>query len=127
MPLVQSPAAVETRPIALPLLTLRQVVNNSSASGNPRLPIVPPAVSERQNVVRRTIGPGLPPSLQSVPATPSRTPAVDRAVWLSIAQRAAGDLAWLWRAANNSDNSDQQRKKDAPILALDAVFAQYGQ
>ena len=102
-------------------------MNNNLAGGNPRLPIVPPAVSERQNVVRRTIGPGLPPSLQSVSATPSRTPAVDQAVWLSIAQRAAGDLAWLGRAANNSDNSDQQRKKDVAILALDAVFAQYGQ
>ena len=36
------------------------------------------------------------------------------------------DLAWPGQAANSSDNSDQQRKKDVAILALDAVFAQYG-
>jgi hypothetical protein len=50
-----------------------------------------------------------------------------RVVWSSTAKRAVGDLAWLEQAANNSDNSDQQRKKDVAILALDAVFAKYGQ
>jgi autotransporter-associated beta strand protein len=40
-------------------------------------------------------------------------------------KRIAGDLAWLAQAANSSDNSDQQRKKDVAILALEAVFAQY--
>ncbi len=54
------------------------------------------------------------------------TPAADRVVSLSIARSAAGDLAWLGQAANNWDTSDQQRKKDVAMLALDAVFAEYG-
>ena len=39
------------------------------------------------------------------------------------------DLAWLGPAANGSDSpdtSDGQRKKDVALLALEAVFAQYG-
>ncbi len=74
------------------------------------------------------------------------TPAADRVVWSSIAKRRLqdllpsppaplpmgagkylGDLAWLGQSANSSDNSDQHRKKDVAILALDAVFARYGQ
>jgi autotransporter-associated beta strand protein len=51
---------------------------------------------------------------------------VHRLVRSSIARSAAGDLAWLWQAANSSDNWDQHRKKDVAILALDAVFAEYG-
>ncbi len=54
------------------------------------------------------------------------TLATDQTIWWSIARRAAGDLAWLKQAARGSDNSDQQRKKDVAILALDTVFAQYG-
>jgi len=37
------------------------------------------------------------------------------------------DLAWLGQAAGGSDNSDQHHKKDGAMLALEAVFAQYGQ
>ena len=52
--------------------------------------------------------------------------ALDQAVSPSIAPSTAGDLAWLRQPANGSDNSDQQRRKDVAIVALDAVFAQYG-
>jgi hypothetical protein len=38
----------------------------------------------------------------------------------------AGDLAWLGQVANSLDTSDQQRKTDVAILALDAVFAEFG-
>ncbi len=41
-----------------------------------------------------------------------------------------GDPAWLAQAASSwdgSDSSDQNHKKDLAILALEAVFAQYGQ
>ena len=37
-----------------------------------------------------------------------------------------GNLAWLGQAANSSDSSNQQRKKEVAILALDAVLAEYG-
>ncbi len=40
--------------------------------------------------------------------------------------RIAGDLVWAGQAALTSDSSDQHPKKDATILALEAVFAQYG-
>jgi len=55
------------------------------------------------------------------------TSAVNRVVWSSPVKEFAAHLAWLGQPANSSDNSDQQRKKDVTILALDAVFAQYGQ
>jgi hypothetical protein len=51
---------------------------------------------------------------------------VNRLVWSSITKRVEGGLAWLGQAASSSDNSQQQRKKDVAILALDVVFAQYG-
>ena len=63
---------------------------------------------------------------KSIPAGFAGTPAAERVVWSSIARRAAGDLASLGQTANRSDNSDQQRKKDVAILALDTVFAEYG-
>jgi len=37
-----------------------------------------------------------------------------------------GNPAWPGQSANSSDNSDQRHKKDVAILALEAVFAQYG-
>ena len=43
------------------------------------------------------------------------------------AERIAGDPAWLWQDANRADDSDQQPKKNAAVLALDAWFAQYDQ
>ena len=62
-----------------------------------------------------------------VPAGALGTPVANRLVWSSIATKAACDFAWLGQTANHSDNSDQRRKKDVAILALNAVFAQYGQ
>jgi autotransporter-associated beta strand protein len=64
---------------------------------------------------------------KSAPACASGIPAADRLVGSSITHSAAGDLAWLGQAANGSDRSDQYRKKIPAILALEAVFAQYGQ
>jgi autotransporter-associated beta strand protein len=96
MPLVQSPAAVESRLIALPLSPLRHLVNHNLNTGKTQLPVVPSAVFQGQNVVRRDFAPGLLASLQPVPAT-------------------------------DSDSSDPQRKKDPAMLALDTVFAWYGQ
>ncbi len=87
------------------------VVKHSTSGRNPQSPIVPPAASQ-------------PP--QSVPVVALSIPAADRLVRSSTASKIAGDMAWLGQAANSSDNSDQQRKKDIAILALDAVFAQYG-
>jgi len=55
----------------------------------------------------------------------SGTAAADQVVRSSTARNAAEDLAWLAQAANSSSNSDQQRKKEVAILALDAVFVQY--
>ena len=127
MPLVQSPADVTPPPVTLPLFTLPQVVNNGPVGGsNSQSSMATPLMSQSPNVVRRTIAPGLMPYPQSVPITPSRTSAVNRFVGPSTAKRIGGDLAWLVQAANSSDSSDQQRKKDVAILALDAVFAEYG-
>jgi autotransporter-associated beta strand protein len=69
----------------------------------------------------RSIGPTAQPfSLpkDGPPVRPARTSAS------SI--KAAGDFAWLPQVADGSDNSDPNRKRDVAILALDAVFAQYG-
>jgi autotransporter-associated beta strand protein len=71
------------------------------------------------------LGPQTSEPTKSVPAIALRAPVADRIVWSSIAKSAAGDLAWLGQAANGSDNSDQHHKKDAAILALEAVFAHY--
>jgi len=61
-----------------------------------------------------------------VPSAALRTPLTIPAVPLGTrAKSIARDLASLAPAANSSDNSDQQRKKDLAILALEAVFAQY--
>ncbi len=57
----------------------------------------------------------------------SGIPAAKGLIRTSTAKRIAGGLDWLEQTASSSDNSDQQRKKDVAILALDAVFAQYGQ
>jgi hypothetical protein len=83
---------------------------------------------------------------KSDPASALGAHALDRVVWSSTAKslfrdvlpsplgplpmgegKHLGDLAWLGQSTNSSDNSDQHRKKDVAILALDAVFAQYGQ
>ena len=120
--LAKSSATVAGPRVASPLLNLPQVVNSKPAGGNTRLPTVPPVVSGHQNVVPRSIAPGLLPSSQSVPASQSRIPAVDRFVGSSL----AGDLAWLGQASSGSDNSNPFHKKAAAILALEAVFAQYG-
>ncbi len=90
-------------------------------------PQLPPAMPRNQSVLHRTIGSGLLPSPQSVPSSSSHTPAVDQAVRSSFAPRAAGSPAWLGQTATSSENSDQQREKGVAILALDAVFARYGQ
>ncbi|MGO9110233.1 MAG: autotransporter-associated beta strand repeat-containing protein [Thermoguttaceae bacterium] len=82
------------------------------AGSNSQSPIVPPAAFEAS---------------QSFPAGVLGAPAADRFVPSSTARRIAGDLAWLRQAGNSSDNSDQHRRKDVAILALEAVFAQYGQ
>ncbi len=47
---------------------------------------------------------------------------IDRAA----APLVAGDLAWLGPTANSSDNSDQHRRKNSAIIALEALFAEYG-
>ena len=52
--------------------------------------------------------------------------AADQLVRSSIAKKITGDLVWLGQATDGSDNSDQQRKKDVAILAVEAVFAEYG-
>jgi hypothetical protein len=51
---------------------------------------------------------------------------LDRFVGSSITERIAGDLAWLAQVASSSHSSDQQKKRDVALLALEAVFAQYG-
>jgi autotransporter-associated beta strand protein len=127
MPVVQASAEVEAWPIGSSHLTLSQVANNSPAGEYLLAPIPPSVVSAPRNVTHRTVAPALLPPARSVPAAASRTPAVDQVIGVSATRSAAGDLTWLEQAANDSDDSDQQRKKEAAILALDALFARYGQ
>ena len=94
-----------------PAPTAASVVKHVPPGRNSRLPIVWPAALQAQ---------------QSVAAGALDTSAGDRLVGPSTAKRIAGDLAWLRQAAYSPDNSDQHRKKEAAILALEAVFAQYG-
>jgi autotransporter-associated beta strand protein len=91
---------VSSSPV-LPAPKAADIVNHSTLGRNSTSPIMPPLASQ------------LP---QPVPAVVLDTPT----------KRIASDLAWLAQAANSSDNSDQQRKKDVAILASEAVFAEYG-
>ena len=63
---------------------------------------------------------------QSVPSGVLGISVVDRLVGSFASKTVAGDFAWVRQAASSSDNSDQQRKKDVAILALEAVFSEYG-
>jgi len=108
-------AAVTTNVVpssaVLPAATAADVANPSTPGPTSQSPILPPAALR---------------SPQPFPAVVVGMPAVDRLVGPSSAQRIAEDPASLGQAANSSDNSDQQRKKDVAILALDAAFAEYG-
>ncbi len=42
-------------------------------------------------------------------------------------RRMAADLFWLRQAANGPDDADQPRRKDTAQLAIESVFAQYGE
>jgi autotransporter-associated beta strand protein len=68
----------------------------------------------------------VPPYVQQTNNLSKPVPAKPPAPLPMRERRHVGDLAWVGQDANSSDNSDQQRKKDVAILALDAVFAQYG-
>ena len=57
---------------------------------------------------------------------PKDGPPVGPARTSASSSKAAGDIAWLPQVANGSDSSDPNRKWDVAILALEAVFAQYG-
>jgi autotransporter-associated beta strand protein len=102
--------------------TAADVVNPSIPGRHWQLPIVLPTALQ-------------PP--QSVAAARLGTPTADVLAGLLVAKRLSTavpmgegryvrDLAWLGQATNSSDNSDQDRKKDVAIMALEAAFVQYG-
>jgi len=90
-------------------------------------------VGRRSTTMLRTVPARWSPAY-AIPASALGAPAADRLVGSSTTPiplpiregSYVGDLAWLAQAANGSDNSDQQRKEDVAILALEVVFAQYG-
>jgi autotransporter-associated beta strand protein len=88
------------------------VVDNNPSGNKSKSPIVPPAAL---------------PARQSVSVGALDTPSADQLVRSFIAKRIVGDWTWLGQTASSSDNSDQQRKKDVAMQALETVFAQYGQ
>jgi hypothetical protein len=110
---------VATLPVALPLqgsLAAPQAVNPiklvvDSAWGEDWF--VPSSVAKRP--------------LRSTLASPLVSTSSGGGTYEAAFPTTANDLAWLEQVANNSDNSDLQSKKDVAILALDAVFTQYGQ
>ena len=121
-------------------LSVPQAVG-ASASGSLMTPrLVSVSVSAGDSLVRSSATAATPPVALPRPASvpgphdqvfqrPLPTPQNER---LGPAPdlrspRIVGDLAWLGQAASSSDSSDSKHKKDAAILALDAVLAQYGQ
>ena len=102
------------------LVSVTPVAAGVSASGSvatPSAAIGPRARNVGKSVVAGALGTWS--SIAKRPSPPAPLPKGERSY--------AGDLAWLGQTANSSDNSNQQRKRDVAILALDAVFAQYGQ
>ncbi len=127
--LLASSASVATPPLALPPAASPQAPSHVPAGGNVPLPTALSVAPTALNVAPPASAPAFLPSSQSVPASPSRSPAEERFAWSSITNRIAADPAWLGQTANNSDSSDSSdpnHKKDVAILALDAFFAQYG-
>ncbi len=145
--LAQSSATAATSAVALPQPASPPAANDSPAGGSTPLPTAAPAALESQTMVLRTTAPGVSSSSQSVPAAASCTLAVDRSVLPSVAQGLFrsiqpsppaplpvgdgyyGDLAGFEQSENSSDgldNSDPNHERALAILALDAVFAQYG-
>ncbi|MGO9113898.1 MAG: fibronectin type III domain-containing protein [Thermoguttaceae bacterium] len=98
--------------LVLSALPAVAAVRNRPVGSSSQSPIVPLLV--------------LQPS-QSGPAGAMITPVAERLVASSTGERIAGDLVWLGQVTSSSDNSNQQRKKDVAILALETVFAQYSQ
>jgi autotransporter-associated beta strand protein len=66
------------------------------------------------------------PASAPVFLTPVAADAVHAGVTVDSPRRIAAGPAWLTQTGFDSDNSDQNRDKVAAILALEAVFAQYG-
>ena len=106
-------ATVATPPVALPRLAsppARQTNNLSEVAAAGAL-----GTPAAERVVGSSITKGLFQNLLPSPPTP-----------LPQGEGSYADLAWLGQAANDSDNSDALHKKAPAILALEAVFAQYG-
>ena len=123
-----------------PALSVPQAVG-ASASGSLMTPrLVSVSVSAGDSLVRSSATAATPPVALPRPVSvpgphnnvfqkPFQTPQSRRLgpAPATSSPRSAVDPAWLGQAASSSDNSDSQYKKDAAILALDSVFAQYGQ
>jgi autotransporter-associated beta strand protein len=131
-------AVVATTSVASNIASAATIVDTSATAAVP---------SAANPVVNREIAPPPLPKVRTVPPALPRAPAVDRIVWSSTpsprprpwvhgARHGArplraptegwsgeGSWAWLGQTANGLDAN---HKKDAAILALDAVFAQYG-
>ena len=98
----------------------------ATSAASSRAVLLPPAaagVSDCGRVARLPVAWPLPLS-PAAPRTAHRVAPLPSGAGTS--PRIAGDLAWVDQAALTSDSSDQHPKKDAAILALEAVFAQYG-
>ena len=118
-----APASAGTSNNTAFVAAVASVASSHDATAATAAPLATSAASSNMEL----LAPGAPQPRHPVAARALNAPVQVRVVWSSTAKRAVGDLAWLEQAANNSDNSDQQRKKDVAILALDAVFAKYGQ
>ncbi len=126
--LLQSSATAATSPPALPQPSASLPQTKDARTGEStsvRFPNVLLTLRVRNHITRRVISTVIDsPVLSEFSLAGTRT--AERTIWSFIAKKAAGDLAWLAQTTNSSDNSNQQRRKDVAILALDALFAQYG-
>ena len=113
---VQSPIIVATPPIAMPLPLPTSIPQTKNLKESVPVIVLGPPAADR--VVWSSTAKSLFQNVLPSPATPR--PQAGRGSYV-------GDLTWLGQSTNSSDSSDPQRKKDVAILALDAVFAQYGQ
>ena len=104
----------------------------SASQGSPNLDLPAATAAGAIAPVKTAVGTAPAPqtaSLGHLPAVGLHESSVERVV-ASVAgsvPRFVGDLSWLDQVANGSNDADQQQKKDAAIVDLDAVFAQYGQ
>jgi autotransporter-associated beta strand protein len=120
--LIFGPSSVGTSRVAPSLVSLAPTTAVSASAGDTRVQTSTIVVASPVSVPFP-----LPAVRDSVLGGVVGTSSADRFVSPSLAQGIVAYPGWLGQTASTLDTMDQQRRKDAAIMALDTVFAQYGQ